>query len=245
MGHKTHPIGFRLGVIKNWDSRWFATRSYPKLLEEDVFIRRYVKNRLQRAMISKIIIERAPKNVTITIHTARPGIVIGRKGTEVDQLRDELRHLTGKEIYINIQEIKRPEVDATLIGEQVAGQLRQRMGFRRVMKRAAQQAIRMGAGGVRIRLSGRLGGAEMGRTEDVRIGRVPLHTLRADIDFARVTAHTTHGCIGVKVWVFHKEIYDRHELEAEAQAQAARLRKDRSHAHAQAGQAPKGASRPA
>jgi small subunit ribosomal protein S3 len=243
LGQKTHPTGFRLGVIKTWDSRWYAKKEYPELLKEDIFIRRYIKNRLQRAMISKVVIERAPKKVTITIHTARPGIVIGRKGAEVDQLRDELRHLTGGDVYINIQEIKRPEIDAALVGEQVANQLRQRMGFRRVMKKAAQQSMRMGAGGVRIRLSGRLGGAEMGRTEEVRMGRVPLHTLRADIDFARVTSHTSHGTIGVKVWVFTKEIYDRAELERQAEAQAARLRKDRSHAHAQAGQAPQGASR--
>ncbi len=206
MGQKTHPVGFRLGGIKTWDSRWYAKRDYAVLLKEDIFIRRYVKNRLFRAGISKIGIERAPKKVTISIHTARPGIVIGRKGAEVDQLRDELQHLTGKEIYINIQEIQKAEIDAVLVGEHIAKQLEQRVSFRRAMKKAIASAMRMGAGGIRIVCSGRLGGAEMARTESYREGRVPLHTLRADIDYACSVANTTFGTIGIKVWVFKGEI---------------------------------------
>ncbi|MFN0151899.1 MAG: 30S ribosomal protein S3 [bacterium] len=206
MGQKTHPVGFRLGGIKTWDSRWYAKKDYAALLKEDIFIRRYVKNRLFRAGISKIGIERAPKKVTISIHTARPGIVIGRKGAEVDQLRDELQHLTGKEIYINIQEIQKAEIDAVLVGEHIAKQLEQRVSFRRAMKKAIASAMRMGAGGIRIVCSGRLGGAEMARTESYREGRVPLHTLRADIDYACSVANTTFGTIGIKVWVFKGEI---------------------------------------
>jgi small subunit ribosomal protein S3 len=206
LGQKTHPVGLRLGVIKTWDSRWYAKREYATLLKEDIFIRRYVKNRLFRAGISKIGIERAPKKVTITIHTARPGIVIGRKGAEVDQLRDELQHLTGKEIYINIQEIQKAEIDAVLVGEHIAKQLEQRVSFRRAMKKAIASAMRMGAGGIRIVCSGRLGGAEMARTESYREGRVPLHTLRADIDYACSVANTTFGTIGIKVWVFKEEV---------------------------------------
>jgi small subunit ribosomal protein S3 len=206
LGQKTHPVGFRLGGIKTWDSRWYAKREYATLLKEDIFIRRYVKNRLFRAGISKIGIERAPKKVTITIHTARPGIVIGRKGAEVDQLRDELQHLTGKEIYINISEIQKAEIDSVLVGEHIAKQLEQRVSFRRAMKKAIASAMRMGAGGIRIVCSGRLGGAEMARTESYREGRVPLHTLRADIDYAVSVANTTFGTIGIKVWVFKDEV---------------------------------------
>ena len=217
MGQKTHPVGFRLGGIKTWDSRWYAKREYATLLKEDIFIRRYVKNRLFRAGISKIGIERAPKKVTITIHTARPGIVIGRKGAEVDQLRDELQHLTGKEIYINISEIQKAEIDSVLVGEHIAKQLEQRVSFRRAMKKAIASAMRMGAGGIRIVCSGRLGGAEMARTESYREGRVPLHTLRADIDYAVSVANTTFGTIGIKVWVFKDEVKVRPGAEAPAQ----------------------------
>ncbi len=214
MGQKTHPIGFRLGIIKTWDSRWFAKKDYADLLKEDIFIRRYVKNRLFRAGISKIGIERAPKKVTITIHTARPGIVIGRKGAEVDQLRDELQHVTSKEIHINIQEIQKAELDSVLVGEHIAKQLEQRVAFRRAMKKSIASAMRMGAGGIKIVCSGRLGGAEMSRTESYREGRVPLHTLRADIDYAISIAKTTFGTIGIKVWIFKDEVLTRPGTEA-------------------------------
>ncbi|MCZ6635847.1 MAG: 30S ribosomal protein S3 [bacterium] len=206
MGQKTHPTGIRLGIVKDWSSRWFAGRDFPELLKEDLMLRRYIKSRLQRASVSHIEIERAPKRVTISIHTARPGIVIGRKGSEVDKLRDELKHITGKEIYININEIKRPELDSQLVADNIARQLESRISFRRAMKKAVASAIRMGAEGIKVMCSGRLGGAEMSRTEKSEpAGRVPLHTLRADIDYARSTAYTGSGTVGVKVWIFHGE----------------------------------------
>lgn len=216
MGQKTHPIGFRLGVIKTWQSNWYSDRNMADLLQEDLMIRRYVKSRLSRAGISKVEIERAPQKATITIHTARPGIVIGRKGAEVDKLRDELQHLTGKEIYINIQEIRRPELDAQLIGDSIARQIEQRISFRRAMKKSITAAMRMGAEGIKITCGGRLGGAEMSRSESFNDGRVPLHTLRADIDYARSTAHTTYGCIGIKVWICKGEIIKGEETDATA-----------------------------
>ena len=209
MGQKVHPKGFRLGVIENWDSRWFARKDYAKLLEEDIFIRKYLKKRLSQAGISRIVIQRAVSKVTINISTARPGLVIGRRGQQVDQLRDELQHITKKEIFLNIDEVKKPDIDATLVGEHVARQLEQRVSFRRAMKKAIASTMRAGAGGVRIVCSGRLGGAEMARTESYRDGRVPLHTLRADIDFARSTARTIYGTVGVKVWIFKGEVLDK------------------------------------
>ena len=211
MGQKTNPIGMRLGIINTWDSRWFARKDYPKLLEEDIFIRKYLKKRLSQAGISRIVIQRAVSKVTINISTARPGLVIGRRGQQVDQLRDELQHITKKEIFLNIDEVKKPDTDATLVGEHVARQLEQRVSFRRAMKKAIASTMRAGAGGVRIVCSGRLGGAEMARTEGYREGRVPLHTLRADIDFARGTAKTIYGTVGVKVWIFKGEILDKRE----------------------------------
>ena len=212
MGRKTHPTGFRLGIAKDWSSRWFAGNDFADLLKEDLMLRRYIQSRLQRASVSKIDIERAPKRVTISVHTARPGIVIGRKGTEVDKLRDELKHITGKEIYINIQEIKRPELNAQLVADNIARQLEQRVSFRRAMKKAIASGMRMGAEGIKIVCGGRLGGAEMGRIEKSEpAGRVPLHTLRADIDYARSTAYTTSGTVGVKVWICHGEVVDRPE----------------------------------
>ena len=211
MGQKTNPIGMRLGIINTWDSRWFARKDYPKLLEEDIFIRKYLKKRLSQAGISRIVIQRAVSKVTINISTARPGLVIGRRGQQVDQLRDELQHITKKEIFLNIDEVKKPDTDATLVGEHVARQLEQRVSFRRAMKKAIASTMRAGAGGVRIVCSGRLGGAEMARTESYRDGRVPLHTLRADIDFARSTARTIYGTVGVKVWIFKGEILDKRE----------------------------------
>ena len=217
MGQKTNPIGMRLGIIRTWDSRWFARKDYPKLLEEDIFIRKYLKKRLSQAGISRIVIQRAVSKVTINISTARPGLVIGRPGQQVDQLRDELQHITKKEIFLNIDEVKKPDIDATLVGEHVARQLEQRVSFRRAMKKAIASTMRAGAGGVRIVCSGRLGGAEMARTESYRDGRVPLHTLRADIDFARSTARTIYGTVGVKVWIFKGEVLDK-AVAAEAAA---------------------------
>jgi small subunit ribosomal protein S3 len=201
----------RLGIIFTWDSRWFARKDYAKLLEEDIFIRKYLKKRLSQAGISRIVIQRAVSKVTINISTARPGLVIGRRGQQVDQLRDELQHITKKEIFLNIDEVKKPDMDATLVGEHVARQLEQRVSFRRAMKKAIASTMRSGAGGVRIVCSGRLGGAEMARTESYRDGRVPLHTLRADIDFARSTARTIYGTLGVKVWIFKGEILPKRE----------------------------------
>jgi small subunit ribosomal protein S3 len=206
VGQKTHPIGFRLGIIKTWDSRWFAGKNYPELLEEDIKIRRYLEQRLSNAGLSKVVIQRAANKVTINIATAKPGLVIGRRGAQVDQLRDELKHLTGKDVYINIDEIKKPDTDASLVAQHIARQLEGRVSFRRAMKKAVQAAMRGGAEGVRVACAGRLGGSEMARYESYREGRVPLHTLRADIDYARATAKTTHGTCGVKVWVFHGEV---------------------------------------
>jgi small subunit ribosomal protein S3 len=216
VGQKTNPIGMRLGIVATWDSRWFARKDYPKLLEEDIFIRKYLKKRLSQAGVSRIVIQRAPSKVTVNISTARPGLVIGRRGQQVDQLRDELQHLTKKEIFLNIDEVKKPDLDATLVGEHVARQLEQRVSFRRAMKKAIASTMRSGAGGVRIVCSGRLGGAEMARTESYRDGRVPLHTLRAEIDFARATARTIYGTCGVKVWIFKGEVLDKKEAAAVA-----------------------------
>ncbi len=209
MGQKTHPVGLRLGIVKTWDSRWFAGRDYPDLLEEDLMIRRYLDKRLSAAGISKVVIERKAKKVTIVIHTARPGIVIGRKGAQVDQIRDELQTVTGRDVYIEIQEVDKPEVDARLVAEHISRQLAQRVGFRRAMKKALSSAMRRGALGIRVECSGRLGGAEMARRESYREGRVPLHTLRADIDYSQVTCRTTYGTIGVKVWIFKGEIFTK------------------------------------
>ena len=211
MGQKTHPKGFRLGINKGWDSRWYAGKNYAELLSEDQMIRNYIKERLRRAAVSKIEIDRTLRKVTVAIHTARPGIVIGRRGVEVDKLRDELRHLTKKDIFINIEETKVPETDAELIADNVARQLEARVSYRRAMKRNVQSALRMGAQGIRISCGGRLGGAEIARTEWYREGRVPLQTIRADIDYAHVTSRTTYGTIGVKVWVFKGEILEKKE----------------------------------
>lgn len=212
MGQKTHPLGLRLGIIKTWKSKWFAKSNFAELLSEDLMLRKYVRSRLHRAGIASVDIGRAPKRVTIDLHTARPGIVIGRKGAEVDKLRDELKHITDKDIYINIQEVKRPELNAQLVAESVARQLEQRVAFRRAMKKAVASAMRVGAQGIKIICSGRLGGSEMSRTEVQHDGRVPLHTLRADIDYACVTSHTTHGSIGVKVWICLGEVYGSDEV---------------------------------
>ncbi len=208
MGQKTHPIGFRLGIVKPWASRWYANKDMPALLKEDELIRKYLMTRLGHAAIADIHIERRPGKVTVTVHTGRPGVVIGKKGTEVDKLRDELAQLTGKEAAINVEEIKRPETSAQLVADNIGHQILQRISFRRAMKRAVQAAMRMGAQGIRVRLSGRLGGAEIARTEKYHEGRVPLHTLRADIDYATSTAKTTYGAIGIKVWIFRGEVVE-------------------------------------
>jgi len=208
MGQKTNPIGFRLGIVKPWVSRWFASKDMPALLKEDELVRKYLLTRLGHAAIAEIHIERRPGKVTVTIHTGRPGVVIGKKGTEVDKLRDELAQLTGKEAAINVEEIKRPETSAQLVADNIAHQLQQRISFRRAMKRSLQSAMRMGAQGIKVRASGRLGGAEIARTEGYHEGRVPLHTLRADIDYATSTAKTTYGTIGIKVWIFKGEVVE-------------------------------------
>ena len=218
MGQKVHPTGFRLGVIKTWDSRWYAGRSFPQLLEEDIRIRDFLKERLYHAGVSRIEIERAAdkaKKAKINIFTARPGIIIGKKGAEVENLRRELQKKTQKEMIINIKEIKKAEMDAQLIAENVALQLERRVSFRRAMKRAVTSALKVGAKGIRIACAGRLGGAEMARREWVREGRVPAQTLRADLDFARAEALTTYGRIGVKVWIYKGDILPESEEEAE------------------------------
>lgn len=207
MGQKTNPIGFRLGVIRTWNSRWYAPKhKVADLLQEDLLVKRYINRRLENAGISKIQISRAPKRVSVDIHTSRPGIVIGRKGAEVDKLRDELRLLTGKDIVLNIVEVRKAELDATLVADSIARQLEGRVAFRRALKKALASTMKMGALGVKVQCAGRLGGAEIARTEKYRDGRVPLHTLRADIDYATSTAHTTYGTIGVKVWICRGEV---------------------------------------
>jgi len=208
VGQKTHPYGFRLGVVKPWRSRWYAGGDFADLLREDELIRKYLKTRLAHAAISDVHIERKPGKVTVTVFTGRPGVVIGKRGAEVDKLRDELAQLTGKEVGINVEEIKRPELDAQLVADGVAHQLMQRVSFRRAMKRSVQSAMRMGAHGIKVRAAGRLGGAEIARTEGYHEGRVPLHTLRADVDYATSTAKTTYGTIGVKVWIFKGEVVE-------------------------------------
>ena len=219
MGQKVHPIGFRLGFIKTWNSRWYADKDYPHLLIEDLRIREFLKKKLYHAGVSRIEIERVAskaKKAKVTIHTARPGIIIGKKGAEVENLRKALQKLTKKEIFINIQEVKRAEIDAQLVAENVALQLERRVGFRRVMKKAVTSAMKLGAKGIKIACAGRLGGAEMSRREWYREGRVPLHTLRADIDFGQAEGRTTYGQIGVKVWLFKGEIFPTKEVEERA-----------------------------
>jgi small subunit ribosomal protein S3 len=208
VGQKVHPHGFRLGIVKPWRSRWFANREFPTLLKEDELIRTYLRTRLQHAAIADVHIERKPGKVLVTVHTGRPGVVIGKRGAEVDKLRDELAQLTSKEIGINVEEIKRPELDAQLVADNVAHQLAQRISFRRAMKRAVQSAMRIGAQGIKIKCGGRLGGAEIARVEGYHEGRVPLHTLRADVDYATSTAKTTFGTIGVKTWIFKGEVVE-------------------------------------
>ncbi len=216
MGQKTNPIGLRLGIIRGWDSNWFGGRDFSEKLIEDEKIRAYLLARIPRGGIARIVIERTLKRITITIHTSRPGIVIGKGGQEVDKLREEIRKVTHKDVQINIFEIKRPELDATLVAQQVAQQLESRVSFRRAMKMTLANTMRAGAGGCKIMCAGRLGGAEMARTEMYKQGRIPLHTLRADIDYALVEAKTIFGIIGVKVWIFKKEIFGKVDLSPNA-----------------------------
>ena len=212
MGQKTNPIGLRLGIIKGWDSNWYGGRDFSKKLVEDDKIRKYLNARLGKAGISKIAIERSLKLVTVTIFTARPGMIIGRGGQEVDKLKEELKKLTGKEVQINISEIKRPELDAYIVASTIAKQIEGRVSFRRAIKTAVSGTMRIGAEGIKVVASGRVGGAEMARQETYKEGRIPLHTLRADMDYSFVEAHTTYGRIGIKVWICKGEIYGRPEL---------------------------------
>lgn len=212
MGQKVNPIGFRLGVIKGWDSNWYGGKTTADKLYEDDKIRRYLKARITKGGISKIVIERTLKRITITIHTSRPGIVIGKGGSEVDKIKEEIKKLTKKDVQINILEIKRPELDAKLVADSIARQIEGRISFRRAAKMAVASTMRMGAEGIKVMISGRLNGAEMARTEQYREGRVPLHTFRADIDYALGEAHTTYGRIGIKVWICKGEVYGRRDL---------------------------------
>jgi small subunit ribosomal protein S3 len=206
MGQKVNPIGLRLGINRTWDSRWFARKDYGALLHDDLKLRKFLGDRLTQAAVAKVLIERAARRTRITLHSARPGVVIGKKGADIDKLRSDLAKITKSEVSLNIVEIRKPEIDAKLIADGIAQQLERRVAFRRAMKRAVQSAMRFGAQGIRINCGGRLGGAEIARMEWYREGRVPLHTLRADIDFGTSTAKTTYGTCGVKVWVFKGEI---------------------------------------
>lgn len=223
MGQKINPIGLRLGIVRGWESSWYGGKEFADKLVEDEKIRKYVSARIPKGAIARVVIERTLKRVTLTIHTARPGIVIGKGGGEVDKIKEELKKITGKDVQINIFEIKRPEIDAKLVGEAIAQQLQARISFRRAMKQAIQSAVRVGAHGIKVKVSGRLGGAEIARSEQYKEGRVPLHTLRADIDYALSEAQTVYGKIGIKVWIFKGEVYGKRDLSPAAmmtQAQA-------------------------
>ena len=209
MGQKVNPVGLRLGIVKGWDSAWFGGKSFSDKIVEDHKIRNYISARIPKGGISRVVIERTLKRITLTIHTARPGVVIGKGGSEVDKIKEELKKITGKDLQINIFEIKRPELDAKLVGESVAQQLEARISYRRAMKQAIASSIHVGAQGIKIKVSGRLGGAEMARSEQYKEGRIPLHTLRADIDYAISEAHTVYGKIGVKVWIFKGEVFGK------------------------------------
>jgi small subunit ribosomal protein S3 len=212
MGQKINPVGFRLGIVRGWDSNWFGGKEFSDKLVEDQKIRKYIDARIQKGGIAKVVIERTIKRITLTIHTARPGVVIGKGGTEVDKIKEELKKLTGKDVQINIFEIKRPELDSRLVGESIAQQLEARISYRRAMKQAIASSMRVGAEGIKIKLSGRLAGADMARTEQYKEGRIPLHTLRADIDYAISEAQTVYGKIGIKVWIFKGEIFGKRDL---------------------------------
>ena len=211
MGQKTNPVGLRLGITRSWFSNWFAKERFPDYLYEDLLIRNYLKKRLEHGGISALEIERTAKRVTVGIHTSRPGIVIGKKGEEVERLKGELQHLTQKEIQINIKEVKKPEMDSQLVADNIARQVEKRVSYKKATKKAISTAMRMGAEGIKIQIAGRLNGAEIARTETYKEGRIPLHTLRADIDYSTSTAHTTYGCVGVKVWICKGEVINRAE----------------------------------
>ncbi len=211
MGQKTNPVGLRLGITRTWSSNWFAKEKFPDYLHEDMLIRNYLKKRLEHGGISLIVIERTVKRVTVSIHTSRPGIVIGKKGEEVERLKGELQHLTQKDIQINIREVKKSEMDSQLVADNIARQVEKRVSYKKASKKAIQTAMRMGAEGIKITVAGRLNGAEIARTETFKEGRVPLHTLRAEIDYATTTAHTTYGTVGVKVWICKGEVMTRAE----------------------------------
>jgi len=212
MGQKINPIGFRLGVVRGWDSNWYGGKTFSDKLVEDQKIREYVQARIPKGGIAKVVIERTLKRITLTIHTARPGVVIGKGGNEVDKIKEELKKITGKDVQINIFEIKRPELDAKLVGESIAQQIEARISYKRAMKQAIASAMRVGAEGIKVKTSGRLAGADMARTEQYKEGRIPLHTLRADIDYAISEAQTVYGKIGIKVWIFKGEIYGKRDL---------------------------------
>ncbi|OGU60547.1 MAG: 30S ribosomal protein S3 [Ignavibacteria bacterium GWF2_33_9] len=207
MGQKTNPVGLRLGITRGWDANWYDDKNYSEKLSEDLKVRNYIRNRKKNSGVSRIVIDRTAKQLRITIHTSRPGMIIGKSGKDITQLEYELKKVTGKEVKIFINEIKRPELDAWLVGENIAQQLERRVSFRRAMKQAVSAAMRMGAIGIKVMCSGRLGGAEMARTEQYKEGRTPLHTLRADIDYASQRAETIYGSIGIKVWIFKGEVY--------------------------------------
>jgi len=222
MGQKVHPTGIRLGIVKDWTSKWYAdSKSFPDLLITDLKVRDFLKKRLAQASVSRIVIERPAKNARISIFTARPGIVIGKKGEDIEKLRNEVSGMMGIPVHLNIEEIRKPELDATLVAESIAQQLERRVMFRRAMKRSVTNAMRLGAKGVKINVSGRLNGAEIARNEWYREGRVPLHTFRADIDYGVADANTTYGVIGVKVWIFKGEVFDKEEEQSVAEANTA------------------------
>ncbi len=224
MGQKVNPIGFRLGINRTWDSRWYADREYGDLLHQDIHLRDYIMDRLSQAGISRVVIERPAKKARITIHTARPGVVIGKKGADIEKLRQDIANITKGDVTLNIVEIRKPEIDAKLVADNIAQQLMRRVAFRRAMKRAVQSAMRLGAEGIRINCGGRLGGAEIARTEWYREGRVPLHTLRAEVDYGTATAKTTYGTCGVKVWVFKGEILAHDPMAQDKRAQEQQVR---------------------
>ncbi len=216
MGQKVNPIGFRLGVTRDWTAKWYSgTRGYAENLISDMKLREFIKGKLKSAALSQIVIERPAQNISITVHTARPGIVIGKKGEDIEKLRHELARLAGRPVQLAVEEVRQPELDAQLVAENIAQQLEKRIMFRRAMKRAVQNALRLRAQGIKIMVAGRLNGAEIARTEWYREGRVPLHTLRADIDYGFAEAFTTYGTIGVKVWIFKGEVFDKHEPKIE------------------------------
>lgn len=212
MGQKINPVGFRLGIVRGWDSNWYGGNTFSDKLVEDHKIREYIQARIPKGGIAKVVIERTLKRITLTIHTARPGVVIGKGGNEVDKIKEELKKITGKDVQINIFEIKRPELDAKLVGESIAQQIEARISYKRAMKQAIASAMRVGSEGIKIKVSGRLAGADMARTEQYKEGRIPLHTLRADIDYAISEAQTVYGKIGIKVWIFKGEIYGKRDL---------------------------------